>query len=174
MDDKKTTVDKLPPYQFGNKEFALLNIQYVREYAEMRAHGYHESVAFVAVFGDDYQDSSLTKRIAELENNPVYRAEFLKALDSTKLHEMWNAKVAAHEVLAIARNPYAKYSTRLAAMKELNVMFEITGVDESGKPRAGRRFTEFYDAEDGAPVRHPEPGSPEAEQYVADTAKTLQ
>ncbi|WP_217478297.1 hypothetical protein, partial [Staphylococcus aureus] len=61
--------------------------------------------------------------------------------------DLWNPKTALHELLQMVRDPTVKDSSRLSAIKELNVLAEITFVDESGKTRVGRGLADFYASE---------------------------
>jgi len=136
----------VPPDHFGDEEFALdkQNKKYFDLYIEYRVRGYHPHVAFRRVFGSDYMDSNAPQRIEMTEHNPYYRERFKERLKEIKIEELWETKTSIHELLSMARNPFAKDTTRLNAMKELNVLVGITVVDESGKTRAGRSLADFY------------------------------
>jgi hypothetical protein len=127
---------------FGNPDFAELNAEHFDAYVEYRVHGYHSSVAFRRIF-DEYENIAHLA-VDYVEHNPYFRRQFEKRLAEIKMEELWGAKTAAHELLSVARNVFAKDSTRLNAMKELNVLFGITVVDENGKTRAGRSLGDFY------------------------------
>ncbi|XAO36781.1 hypothetical protein WP1_142 [Pseudomonas phage WP1] len=51
------------------------------------------------------------------------------------------------ELLQVVRDPTVKDSSRLPAIKELNVLAEITFVDEPGRTRVGRGLAGFYASE---------------------------
>lgn len=168
----------LPAYHFRDEDFAQRNLVAVAEYAGYRALGVNAERAFLRTFGTDYADPHLTSRIEALEHNVIYRRAFLEAFSKVKVGEMWDVKMAAWEYLQLVNNPFVKDSTRLSAIKELNVLFGITVVDDTGRTRAGRGLKEFYadtiDAEAGsvtqatsAPARrHPDPGSADAEARI--------
>lgn len=131
------------PKMFGDEKFAELNKDHFDAYVEYRVRGYHASVAFTRIF--DEVEPQLAHYATEfLEHNPYYKRRFADRLAKIKLEEMWDTKVSVHELLAVARNPFAKDSTRLNAMKELNVMYGITIVDENGKTRMGKGLADFY------------------------------
>jgi hypothetical protein len=133
------------PSHFGDEDFAIANKKYFDAYVEYRVRGYHKHVAFRRVFGGDYMDDHAPQRIEMMEHNPYFRTNFAKRLKEIKVEELWEAKTAINELLGLARDPFAKDTTRLNAMKELNVLVGITVTDESGKTRAGRSLKDFYE-----------------------------
>jgi hypothetical protein len=135
----------VPPKMFGDQKFAEMNRDIFDKYVEYRVRGYHSHVAFRRVFGEDYMDSVSHIRIEMTEHNPYYQAKFKQRLEQIKIDELWEAKTAVHELISMARNPFAKDSTRLNAMKELNILVGITVVDENGKTKAGRSLADFYE-----------------------------
>lgn len=164
-----------PPYVFRQEAFAQANIQIIAEYAGYRAIGVNAERAFLRTFGTDYADVRLSQRIDALEHNIIYRQVFIEQFAKVKLGDMWGVKMAAWEYLQLVNNPFVKDSTRLSAIKELNVMFNITMIDEQGRTRKGQGLKEFYDSVkgDGEPkpavtsIRHPDPGTPEAEAMLS-------
>jgi len=132
---------------FGDRRFAELNKEQFDQYVEYKVNGYHSHVAFQRVFGDEYTNPHL--RIEFTEHNPYYRDRFKARLAEIKVDELWNTKTSLNELLAMARNPFAKDSTRLNAMKELNIMVGIVVVDENGKTKAGRSLDDFYNEQKG-------------------------
>jgi hypothetical protein len=156
----------------ADPEYAEIIIDEIRAYAYQRARGYHYVVAFHRVFGCHYTDQQAYACGAALEGNAVYVREFERLLDEIPLDRLWSPRIATYELLNIVRSG-AKESVAVTAIKELNVLFEITTVDESGRTTVGRRLSDFYANEAAAakervtqqqPVlpRHPEPGTPEA------------
>ena len=134
----------VPASHFGDEDFAVENKKYFDAYVEYRVRGYHPHVAFRRVFGEDYMDSNSPMRIEMAEHNPYFRSNFKRRLSEVKIEELWETKTSVHELLSMVRNPFAKDTTRLGAMKELNVLVGITVVDESGRTRAGRSLADFY------------------------------
>jgi hypothetical protein len=139
-----TTIPLATPKMFGDVKFAELNADLFNAYAEYRVKGYHSHVAFRRVFGEDYMDPVSHVRIEMIEHNEYHKARFNKRLKEIKTEELWDAKVALNELLSMARNPFAKDSTRLNAMRELNILVGIVIVDENGKTKAGRSLADFY------------------------------
>jgi hypothetical protein len=131
------------PQMFGQEKFAQLNKDHFDDYVEYRVRGYHPSIAFVRIF--DEVPAQLANFATEfLEHNPYYQRRFKERLEQVKLDKLWDTKMAVHELLGVARNPFAKDSARLNAMKELNIMYGITLVDEHGKTTRGKGLADFY------------------------------
>jgi hypothetical protein len=168
------TSQPMSPWHFRQDTFAASHVKEVNEYAGYRALGVNSERAFLRAFGTDYADLHLQARIEALEHNVVYRKIFIQAFSQVKIGDMWDVKMAAFEYLQLINNPFVKDSTRLAAIKELNVLFGITIVDEGGRTKAGRGLREFYadtiqsetSASTQGAAKHPDPGSPEAEAYI--------
>jgi len=133
-----------PPKMFGDVKFAEANSGIFDAYVEYRVRGYHAHVAFRRVFGEDYMDSVSHIRIEMTEHNPYFKEHFERRLKEIKVEALWDTKTSLHELLSMARNPFAKDSTRLNAMKELNILVGIVVVDENGKTKAGRSLDDFY------------------------------
>jgi hypothetical protein len=168
-EDRDITTDAvLSPLQFRSEEFARMNVNVIGEYADLRVMGVSAERAFVRVFGTGYQDFYLYARIDALEHNNVYRKLFASKFGLAKLDEMWNLKLSIYELLSLINNPFAKENVRLAALKELNVLYNITMIDQEGNTRPGKGLAEFYaQAAKDTGTRHPEPGTAEAVDYVA-------
>lgn len=140
----------MEPYEFANEHFALNNKAIFDEYIEQRIHGVSSHVAFRIAFGEEFiQDNATTARIYAVEKNPYYKANFKSRLHSTKVGDLWNPKVAVNHLLSVAVDKFEKGSTRLAAMKELNILANIVIIDENGKTKAGRSLADFYATEGG-------------------------
>lgn len=158
-----STITRIPASQFGDPEFAKLNPDYFNEYVAYRVHGYHPHVAFRRVFGEEQLGSNGHLKVDEIEHNPWVRAEVKRRLASAQASELWNERISIHELLNMARNVFAKDNTRLAAIKELNVLYGITVTDEKGNTRRGMSLDEFYKthgaADPASPNANPELGN---------------
>lgn len=169
------TTEVLAPYQFRNEQFAELNIALVSDYADYRVVGWNAERAFTRVFGTDYADLHLYARIEALEHNLVYRKVFAEKFAAVKMEQMYGPKLAVYELVSLVNNPFTKCSTKLAAMKELNVLYGITAIDDAGRTVKGKSLNDFYDENQPTPntkpvvseKRHPEPGSVESEAFLA-------
>jgi ASC-1-like (ASCH) protein len=140
-------MERYAPSEFGTIEFAADNKQHIKKYIEYRVHGYHPHVAFRRVFGEENMCSQSHVSIELLEHNEYYKEHFERRLKEIKIEDLWNTKTSIHELLSMTRNVFAKDTTRLNAMKELNVLVGITVVDENGKTKAGRSLDDFYRGE---------------------------
>ncbi len=155
-----------PPSQFGQVKFAELNPDHFREYVTYRLHGYAPYVAFRRVFGQDELSTNGHIKVEEIEHNPWVRQKLAKLVKATQPSTLWDAQIAVHELLNMARNPFFKENVRLGAIKELNVLTGVTVVDEKGVTRKGMSLKDYYDANGGAPGPRPEalhdpmPGKP--------------
>lgn len=154
-----STISRIPVSQFGDPEFAKLNPEYFNEYVTYRIHGYNANVAFRRVFGDEHLGTQGHLKIEEMEHNPWVRSEIKRRLAEIKQSELWNERTAIHELLTMARDPYAKDTVRLAAVKELNVLYGITITDDKGVTRRGMSLDEFYQTH-GAPESNSKNANP--------------
>lgn len=131
--------------EMGKLGFALMNVELFDKYVKLRVHGIHSMTAFRNVFPIDWMDNSNgPSRVNNVEFNPYVISKLRDALAVINPAELWNPKISVHEMLSLARDPYAKDSSRLGAMKELNILLDITVVDENGKTKKGRSLDDFY------------------------------
>lgn len=125
---------------FAEREFARNNVEQFDAYIEYRVRGYHMSTAFNRVFGEHNKAHLCCEY---LEHNDYYHWKFKQRLNEVKASDLWDEKIAIHELLSTVRNPFFKDSTRLQAMKELNILTNIVIVDENGKTKS-RTLAELY------------------------------
>ncbi len=135
---------------FAQPDFIAVNEPFFDRYVDLRVHGYSSRTSFIKVFGlDHYPDPQQGyRRTSDIEETDWYRAAFEARLKTVTVAELWHTKSSIHELLAIVREDATRDSTRLNAIKELNVLVGITVVDENGKTKAGRTLADFY-AENG-------------------------
>lgn len=125
--------------------FALTNAEAFDKYIKLRVHGMHSHFAFKNVFPLEWVGGSNgPDRVNAVEFNPYVISKLRDSIALANPAELWNPRISVHEMLCLARDPFAKDSSRLGAMKELNVMLNITVVDENGKTKAGRSLDDFY------------------------------
>lgn len=176
-DDERDIVNGvriMPASQFRLVAFAEKNVNAFIEYADYRALGHSPERSFLRTFGTAYADVWLLDRIEALEHNLVYRRIFAERFGKLQMNEMWDQKISTYELLCLVGNPGVRDTVRASAIKELNVMYGITAVDDKGHSRAGKGLAEFYQntplsetAQSAAvTARHPEPGSSEADAFV--------
>ena len=134
--------------EFADPEFIEVNKPFFDKYVAMRVHGYDPKQAFLSVFGAKHFGESQHgyRRIDAIESTQYYTQTFAEKLKQEPVAELWCAKKAIHTLLANVRSPFVRDSTRLAALKELNVLVGIVVVDENGKTKAGRNLSDFYDS----------------------------
>lgn len=131
--------------EMGTLSFALANVEVFNQYIELRVNGIHSHEAFRRTFPYSwYESSNGFGRANAVEFNPYTISRLRDILATIDPASLWNPRLAVHEMLCLARDPYAKETARLGAMKELNVLLNITVVDEKGKTRAGRSLDDFY------------------------------
>lgn len=136
------------PTDFASELFATNNKQIFDQFIALRISGTSAYVAYRMIMGEEYNDNFMQARIWALEMNSYYQSEFKRQLSIAKLTDMWNPKTSAFELIQIVRDPFAKHSARMSAIKELNVIADITIVDDSGRTKAVRKLADFY-AEEG-------------------------
>ncbi|AWD92473.1 hypothetical protein [Xanthomonas phage Carpasina] len=147
------------PNEMSKLSFAIAHDTEYNRYTELRVHGFHSSVAFRQAFPLEMSEGSLgIGRMLAVEFNPYVVSRLRDRLAEVKPQDLWNPNIAVHEIISLARDPFAKEASRIAAMKELNVMLSITIVDENGKTRSGRSLEDFY-RDSGKAEQEPETGS---------------
>lgn len=78
------------------------------------------------------------------ELHPYVRLEIAKKINNIEIGKMWNNKVSIwHLVQLVNDDRWTKCTTRLGAIKELNVLADVTFIDEKGRTRA-RKLGDFY------------------------------
>jgi hypothetical protein len=131
---------------FRDEQFALANKDVFTQYVTARVQGHMPSVAFRRAFGPGYRAEDTYKFAEQVEHNPWFTDAFAAALAAMPMDKLWNNKVAINSLRQLTLDPFVKCATRLAAMKELNVLANITFVDESGRTRANRNLNDFYNS----------------------------
>lgn len=135
---------EIPPYLYGKEDFARVHQSLYVKYIQYRLHGYHPQIAFRRVFGDAATNHNFHVKAEAMESNPVVIHNLRIAIRDTNTAELWDEKIAIHDLLEMARNVYEKGNVRLAAMKELNVLCGITVTDEKGNTKRGMTLDEYY------------------------------
>lgn len=141
------TKEAEPPWAFGDEDFTVMCKDRFNAYVELRIRGFHSEIALARAFGPENaaaMDNTVSQRIFYLESNEYYIDRFDKRLKEISVDDLWNTRLAVHEMLSILRSPYTKDGIQLSAAKELNVIYGITVTDESGRTRAGRSLVDFY------------------------------
>jgi hypothetical protein len=121
----------------------------LKEYMDLKAIGRDSFAALTVAFGTAAAMSGTSQIfIAIIEGSQKYIEGTPAALERMKHVTIWDAQIAARHLYAIASTA-AKASERLAAARELNVIYGITTVDEQGRTRRGGGMTlaDFYKLE---------------------------
>lgn len=132
--------------EFADPEFIAQNQPFFDRYVDMRVHGHDSKQAFLHVFGAEHWNENQHgyRRIDEIESTAYYTEQFAAKLKTIPVGDLWDSKKALNALLTNVRSPYVKDATRLAAIKELNILVGIVIVDENGKTKAGRSLADFY------------------------------
>lgn len=138
------------PDDFQDVHFARNNLAAFTAYVDLKIQGYASGHCLRHVFGSAYiQDGQHGERIYAMERNPEYQRLFKQRLNSIKASELWSPQVSINELLQMVRSPFVKDAARLAAIKELNIMYNITVTDDKGVTKPGRSLDDFYAKEAG-------------------------
>lgn len=166
---------KYPPKRFRDDDLIRQYRPLFSRYIDMRVAGKSAKTSFLQCFGSDYYDQHLTKRIEALEGGESFQRELEKRKKDAKFEDIFDLKRAVYGWLEIIQDPEARDSSRVAAMKELQVLYGMTIIDENGNTRAGKTLADFY-VEQVKPLTagvgdlHAAPGSPEAEAFERNTS----
>lgn len=144
MSDSFDDLDIVSPRTMATESYAESHKDEMDAYIMMKVFGQHSSVAFRRVFGEDMWDTYSQARIYAIESTEYYQFNFRAVLNATPITALWNDKISVHELLSMARNVFAKDATRLAAMKELNVIVGVTVIDPNGNTKKGSSMADYY------------------------------
>lgn len=151
---------------FADERFALNNKALFDEFIELTVRGVDIASALRLTFGECMlADSEAHGRVWGIQRNPYYKKQFALRLKAIPTNEMWNPKLAVHNLVKLALDPSAKDSARINAMKELNVITGITIVDENGQTKIGRSMDDFYTAMERQADLHYPPAKPESKPH---------
>jgi hypothetical protein len=126
---------------FRNDRIETHHAASVQRYIVLRVIGHKAIAALSSAFGPSYAMSMQAHIIIDLiETSDYYMRGFARgAAERDKLDSpLWNAMAAARVLISIATDETAKRVERIAAAKELNVLYGITIIDEKGNTRLGR------------------------------------
>lgn len=133
------------PEDFEDKLFAENNKALFDEYIDLLILGNDERAAFALVFGHEMVSDNLGHlRILCTKRNPYFKSRFKRRLEEMPLSDMWSVKRTVHSLLRLVYDPDCKDSAKLNAIRELNVIYGITMIDEHGNSKLGRSMDDFY------------------------------
>jgi hypothetical protein len=114
-------------------------------YLKLKSLGKSSMAALAGAFDHEYCSSMNSQFIINLiETNDHYLNALPAYIEKFKSHAVWSPEISARVLASIATDESAKKSDRIAAAKELNVIYNITIIDEKGNTRAGRSLDDFY------------------------------
>ena len=123
---------------FTNELIAHYHGVALKRYIHLRAIGKTSIAALTGSFGVDYTMAMNPWAYIDLiETSDAYLSGLTAAVDNMKDEQLWSAETSARVLYSIATDETAKRGERIAAAKELNVMYGITIVDDKGNTRAG-------------------------------------
>lgn len=137
-------------------EFERLYRRELDAYIKMRVEGFPSTIAMRRSFGEAYNDAEVYARVHVLEGGNYYIVKFRESILATPIHVLWNEKIAVHELVSLVKSPVVKDATRLGAIKELNILTDITIIDENGKTKKGKSLDDFYTSTPSAAAQKPE------------------
>lgn len=146
MKPSATYFDDINPREFSDEDFARSCAAYFDKYIEWRVEGYTPQIATGRVFGTEMKPGRAYHMSEALESNPYVTRGIKRGIDKLSERKVWDLNKSVHKLLTIANDPEQSAGSRLAAMKELNIMHGITVVDEEGNTKPGKSLEDFYSA----------------------------
>ena len=134
------------PSVFESEDMRDLHEEQYNRFVDMRIRGIDRDTAFSRVFpryARPRDGVRAQERAMYLESTEWFQSTFDERLKKAKLSDLWNANVSMNRLLEVIKSPNEKGSTKVAAMREANILAEITFVDENGQTRAGSVSTEL-------------------------------
>ena len=131
---------------FRNDRIETHHAASLQRYIVLRVIGHKAIAALSSAFGPSYAMSMQAHTIIDLiETSDYYMRGFARgAAERDKMDSpLWNAMAAARVLISIATDETAKRAERIAAAKELNVLYGITIIDEKGNTRRGLTLDEL-------------------------------
>lgn len=123
---------------FKNEYIAAYHKEALLRYVSLKAEGHTSIAALTGAFGHEYaMTMNPFAYINLIETSDAYKRTLVAAVADKKDNPIWDAEQAARVLFSIATDETAKRAERIAAAKELNVLFGITIIDDKGNTRAG-------------------------------------
>lgn len=154
MTDERKTYPADHPYHlrnvpevelFSRMDFTEFNKKHFSDFADARIEGYSRVVALRMCFGSQFVFGNETAAYCyAIEANAFYRHEYDKKVKSLDLKKAWNPNVSMVALKQLIRDEFVKDNVRMAAIKEANVLAEVTFIDDKGNTRATRGIDDFY------------------------------
>ncbi|MEM5370284.1 hypothetical protein V4C53_30180 [Paraburkholderia azotifigens] len=126
---------------FANDQIELHCGKELERYMRLKALGKSSHAALIGSFGPMFANHNMWPQFVDLiETSDVYMERLPKHIEAQRGNSVWNAEISARALVAVVNDQGSKHSERINAIKELNVMFNITIVDENGKTRSSLSF----------------------------------
>lgn len=123
---------------FKNEYIVAHHKEALLRYVKLRAEGHTSIAALTGAFGHEYaMTMNPFAYINLIETSDAYKRTLVAAVADKKDNPIWDAQQAARVLFSIATDESAKRAERIAAAKELNVLFGITIIDDKGNTRIG-------------------------------------
>ncbi|RZF31334.1 hypothetical protein EVC45_02455 [Paraburkholderia sp. UYCP14C] len=136
------------PADFASEEWAEQFAIPFDDFIELRIKGVDKEVAIITAF-EMIKYGARLHNVAELslaaEANPYFRKRFEPRLKDKKPDDLWDGNKALNALLKLVESATVRDSTRLNAIKELNVLLGITELDEKGQTKLiDKSLADFY------------------------------
>lgn len=138
------------PRDFANYEFAIECYDCFDRYIELRIFGVHREIAIIDAFEMISCGASIANAhqlAIAAETNQYFKHNFKQRLAATRTSEFWDTNKSVNHLLCMLEDENVRDTVRFAAIRELNVMFGITIIDEHGNTRRGMSLDDFYKLE---------------------------
>lgn len=133
------------PEDFEDPRFAEHNQALFDEFIDLVIQGHDMRASFALVFGMEVATDNYTgQRILCTQRNPYYKMRYKKRMEEMPLKELWSVKSSIHNLVKLVRDPEVAASAKLNAIRELNIIYGITMIDENGNSKMGRSMDDFY------------------------------
>lgn len=125
------------PHTFRNEIIERYHAESLARYIGLKAKGHSSIAALIGAFGHDFARSmNPFEYISYIETSDAYARGYVTAVAAIAT-PLWDAEKATRVLFSIATDETAKRAERIAAAKELNVLFGITIIDDKDNTRRG-------------------------------------
>lgn len=136
------------PADFAAEDWAERFSDPFDDFIELRIKGVDKEVAIITAF-EMIKYGARLHNVNELsvaaESNPYFRKRFEPRLKDKNPNDLWDGNKALHALLKLVQSESVRDSTRLNAIKELNILLGITELDEKGQTKLiDKSLAEFY------------------------------
>ena len=144
MNDDEIT---FKPKDFADQNFAKEYPGMFRNYAVLRVKGRPSDLAVIEAFRmiqNGFNTDNVKLLGMACEVNPVVQAHISSILAAADIKkDLWSEKRAVHSLLEIVEDYRERGTTRLNAIKELNVLCKYVPLDEATNRKIGHTLEDF-------------------------------